>query len=197
MFVCNIKTNAGEKMKITTAIKGFISAGVTAGMVATYFTAPENAYANTSSNEDFEMGVELSDKSLNCMAKNIYFEARSESDEGQKAVAWVTLNRVNDTKYPDTVCGVVYQAKKDSSGNLIRHKCQFSWYCDGKSDKIVDKKAWAKAKAIAINVADMYHKEYDPTSGAIMYHVETVKPYWRTAYAQTTQIEAHIFYAYK
>ena len=75
-----------------------------------------------------------------CLATNIYHEARGESYAGKVAVANVTMNRVTSPKFPNTICDVVYQAqtKENWKGNTVpkRNKCQFSWYCDGKSDNI-------------------------------------------------------------
>lgn len=121
-----------------------------------------------------------------CLAKNIYFEARNQSELGQRAVAWVTLNRVSHQKYPDTICEVVWQHK------------QFSWTHDGKSDTPREKKAWEKAQDIALDVLMSYHtSQSDPTSGAIMYHADYAKPYWITAYNQIVEVDNHIFYGDK
>ena len=81
-------------------------------------------------------------RDLDCLARNIYWEARSEPYHGMVAVAQVTLNRVAHKSFPDDICDVVYQGPtraswKDSSVYYpIKHRCQFSWYCDGKSDHI-------------------------------------------------------------
>src|SRR6056300_549570 len=74
-----------------------------------------------------------------CMAMNIYHEARSDGKLGQKAVGFVTLNRVQSKHYPSTPCDVVYQAQLNANGKPKRNKCQFSWYCDGKKDDPNDK----------------------------------------------------------
>ena len=86
---------------------------------------------------------------VHCLAENIYHEARGESTAGKMAVALVTLNRVEDKRFPNTVCGVVKQTKYYPSGRIDLHSCQFSWYCDGKSDKPIDKKCWEDALLIA------------------------------------------------
>ena len=72
-----------------------------------------------------------------CLADNIYFEARNQGFAGWVAVAQVTLNRVRDDRFPNTICEVVKQGLTYESGFPIRDKCQFSWYCDGKSDTIL------------------------------------------------------------
>jgi spore germination cell wall hydrolase CwlJ-like protein len=133
-------------------------------------------------------------KQLNCLAKNIYHEARSQSLIGQKAVALVTINRVNHPDYPSTVCGVVYQAKLNENGTPILHKCQFSWFCDGKRKSIREDENWEKAKQVAEYVYDNYGRIKDVTDGAIMYHATYVRPYWNRHYTKTIKIESHIFY---
>lgn len=139
------------------------------------------------SSDDFKEQAE-------CLAKNIYFEARNEGDPGQRAIAWVTMNRTVNDKYPDTICEVVYQAKVDKKGNPFRNQCQFSWFCDGKGDNIRDKKAWKKALNIAAEVMLKFGKETDPTGGAVMYHADYVEPFWTDSYTKTVQIDSHIFY---
>ena len=82
--------------------------------------------------------IEAKQKEIECLAQNIYHEARSESTAGRMAVALVTLNRVKDQRFPNTICGVVKQTKYYPSGKIDLHSCQFSWYCDGKPDTIKD-----------------------------------------------------------
>ena len=131
-------------------------------------------------------------KQIDCLATNIYHEARSEPTIGKIAVAWVTVNRVNTENYPDTICGVVHDAVLDSHGMPKKNQCQFSWYCDGKTDEIKNKDAWYEALHIATLV--YYAKRYDPTDGAIMYHATYVSPYWKKEYEKTVRIDDHIFY---
>jgi len=131
---------------------------------------------------------------LQCMALNIYHEARSDSTLGQEAVGMVTMNRVYSDKYPDTICDVVYQSHLNSRGNPIRNKCQFSWYCDGKSDVPRDKVKFEEAMTNAKWVMNNYGSERDITEGAVMYHASYVNPYWSKAYTKTSRIESHIFY---
>jgi spore germination cell wall hydrolase CwlJ-like protein len=133
-------------------------------------------------------------KQHQCLALNVYHEARSEGLTGQRAIAWVTLNRVESPKYPDTICKVVYQARLDENNMPLRNKCSFSWYCDGKSDEVADLAAWNVASDIAYEVMDAYGKETDPTNGSIMYHADYVMPYWVSAYEKQVRIDSHIFY---
>lgn len=129
-----------------------------------------------------------------CMALNIYHEARTESSTGQRAVAWVTMNRVASKRFPNTVCDVVYQANKDANGKLIQGKCQFSWYCDGKDDTPTNTRDYERAEKIAEEVMIVYGFETDPTDGADHYHADYVKPYWAKSSKRLVQIDTHIFY---
>lgn len=126
--------------------------------------------------------LQQSQKQLNCLALNIYFEARGESRLGQRAVAWVTLNRVQSPDYPDNICDVVWE---DS---------QFSWTNDGKTDTPKDADAWIEAIGIANMVMQNYEQYEDPTEGAVMFHSTSVSPGWKKSYEKVTRIDNHIFY---
>ena len=124
-------------------------------------------------------------KQSKCLADNIYFEARNQSNMGQIAVAWVTLNRVDSHEYPNTICEVVWEEK------------QFSWTHDGKSDEPKDKKAWNNAYRIAIKSIDIFkdgYNEFDPTDGALHYHSIYSKPFWKNKHSFVINIDDHIFY---
>ncbi len=127
---------------------------------------------------------------LTCLAQNIYFEARSEPVEGKFAVAHVVMNRVASRYFPETVCGVV----QDGTDETL-HKCQFSWYCDGKTDVVEDEEAWNEATALASKV--YWGRVEDPSGGALWYHADYVKPFWRKAFARGPKIGRHIFYSRK
>ena len=129
-----------------------------------------------------------------CLALNLYHEARSDSKLGQKAVGFVTLNRVYDSRYPSTICDVVYDAYLDANGNPIRNKCQFSWWCDGKSDEPKDYTKWLEVQGVAHEVMAEYGVVEDFTEGAVMYHASYVNPYWNSSYEKTVRIDTHIFY---
>jgi spore germination cell wall hydrolase CwlJ-like protein len=134
----------------------------------------------------------LEEREIDCLAKNIYFEARGEPLVGQMAVAQVTLNRVKSPKYPNTICDVVYQAKKNDRGIPIRNKCQFSWYCDGKADKVHDVIRYENVRKLAIKMLSL--DSIDITEGALYYHSYKVSPYWKTSMIKTVTIEGHTFY---
>lgn len=141
--------------------------------------------------------VEQFTEQFSCLAENIYFEARSESQLAKRAVAYVTLNRVKSDLYPDSICGVVYQGVRNSNGLMARDKCQFSWYCDGKPDIIDDKHAWFTAQQIAYMVLNTYSDFPDPVEGALMFHAVYVNPKWRRDYERVARIDQHIFYKLK
>ena len=124
---------------------------------------------------------------LTCLALNVYYEARSEPMDGQYAVAHVVLNRVADDSFPDDACTVGKQGYHKG-----RHRCQFSWYCDGKSDNPKDKMSWIVAQVVAYNTLYGYHK--DNTHGATHYHATYVSPWWRKHYDKTVAHGSHIFY---
>ena len=131
-----------------------------------------------------------------CMAKNIYFEAGNQPVAGKIAVSLVVLNRVEHHAYPDNVCDVIYQAqmKENWKGNLVpvRHMCQFSWFCDGKSDEPVDSATWMFSLATASSVMAGDYKDF--TDGATHYHADSVHPYWADDLNQTVIINNHLFY---
>ena len=127
------------------------------------------------------------DRALHCLALNIYFEARSEPRMGMISVAHVVLNRARSPRFPDTVCAVV----KDG-GETHRHRCQFSWYCDGKSDRPRDDAAWETARSLARAV--FWSAIPDPTGDATHYHAEYVDPPWAARLTRGPKIGQHIFY---
>jgi spore germination cell wall hydrolase CwlJ-like protein len=138
---------------------------------------------------------------LQCLALNIYHEARSDNYAGRMAVADVTLNRVEHTRFPDTVCGVVQQAKL-SDWHLergrevpLKHKCQFSWFCDGLDDEPLDEDCWQEAQLLAYNVL-ANNEMRGITEGATHYHATYVLPKWSKDRNMRLigRIGAHIFY---
>jgi spore germination cell wall hydrolase CwlJ-like protein len=124
---------------------------------------------------------------IECLALNIYWEAKSEPMLGQVAVAAVTLNRVMDPAFPKTVCDVVRQG-----GKKRLHKCHFSWWCDGRTDEPREEAAWRQALSLAS--AALLSGLPDPTRGALWYHADYVRPWWAREMRQATRIGRHIFY---
>jgi spore germination cell wall hydrolase CwlJ-like protein len=129
---------------------------------------------------------------LLCLATAVYFEARGEPTVGQVAVAAVVMNRVEDRRFPNDVCSVVKQGPLYRSGAPVRHKCQFSFYCDGKSDIMRDKAAKLRATRIAELV--LSRTIMDPTEGSTFYHADYVLPSWASTKSRVVQINKHVFY---
>ena len=132
---------------------------------------------------------------LECMAKNIYFEAAIESTAGKIAVAQVTMNRVRSRHYPDSICKVVYQGKHHSNGFPVRDRCQFSWYCDGKGDEPRPTPAWKDSVEIAEYIIRT-PSLLDITDGATHYHADWMEkfPKWAHQKKKLVKIDTHIFY---
>lgn len=126
-------------------------------------------------------------REIECLALTMYFEARGEPDVGKLAVGHVVMNRAQHPAFPKAVCDVVRQG-----GEKLRYRCQFTWWCDGRSDQPVDWRAWERSKALARRVFWNYSK--DPTGGALWYHAENARPIWRRDLAQGPKIGRHIFY---
>ena len=138
-----------------------------------------------------------------CLAENMYHEAKNQGTAGWSAVASVTFNRIRDSRFPDTVCEVVKQGPTRESWKTrlldlpdeeriyypIRHRCQFSWYCDGKLFEIM------------YDYAELYLRPdiilIDITDGATHYHADYVFPEWRKSKSKTVEIGDHIFYRWE
>ncbi|HJE26001.1 cell wall hydrolase [Methylorubrum populi] len=133
---------------------------------------------------------EAMDREQRCLAEAVYFEARSEPEEGQAAVAQVVLNRVKSGLYPSSVCGVVYQNRHRFMG------CQFSFACEGKSLRITDAESWRSATRVASAVIEgrTYVSE---VGGATHYHADYVRPGWSRRLKRKDMIGRHIFYQLK
>ncbi len=122
-----------------------------------------------------------------CLAEAIYFEARSEPESGQAAVAQVVLNRMKSGLYPESACGVVYQ-------NRHRFKaCQFTFACEGRSLAITDADSWNSARRIARNVSE--GRTYLASVGASThYHADYVRPRWSRRLKRNQTVGRHTFY---
>ena len=129
-----------------------------------------------------------------CLASNIYWEARNQPLLGRLAVAQVTQNRVDNSRYPDTICSVVKQTKFYPSGNIDLHSCQFSWYCDGVSDIPLEHELDVYEEAFYMAVDFIENRPIDVTEGSTHYHNTKVNPSWSKSLDKIVQIEEHIFY---
>ena len=125
-------------------------------------------------------------RALDCLTMAIYYEAASESADGQAAVAQVVLNRLRSPIFPKTVCGVVFEGAKLSTG------CQFSFTCDGSLARRPSQAAWDRARQIAARALTGYVTK--SVGEATHYHTMWVVPYWQPSVVKLTQIGAHIFY---
>lgn len=124
----------------------------------------------------------------NCLTTAIYFEARGESATGQKAVAEVIIARTRVPGRPRSICGVVYEGSHRKTG------CQFSFTCDGISDKVRDFGSWRQAQRIAANVMRTGGKVNPVAGGATFYHADYVSPRWASRMVKVAEIGTHIFY---
>jgi len=127
-------------------------------------------------------------RALECLTAAIYYEAASESDAGQSAVAQVILNRARHPAFPPTVCGVVYQGSE-------RAGCQFSFACDGAMARVPARAAWARAARHAAMALAGY--VYAPVGLATHYHTYAVTPAWNRAMVMTDVVGAHLFHRWK
>ena len=165
------------------------------GFCIAFITLPVNGQDNrTFHGHIIELGP-MEEETI-CLTKNIYFEAGNQPVAGKIAVAQVVQNRVDNPHYPETICDVVYQAqwRENWKGNMIpvRHMCQFSWFCDGKSDIPVDSATWMFSVLTAESV--LRGDFGDITEGATHYHADSVHPYWADSLNETVIINNHIFY---
>ena len=136
-------------------------------------------------------------EALVCLALNVYHEARDQPFIGQVAVAQVVMNRVRDDRYPDNVCDVVmhgptYSWKPDFP---VRHRCQFSWYCDGLSDEPKNQNEFERAQDNAIIVLNGWTEGM--FDGATHYHADNVLPNWAAYKTFIVKINSHIFYRWE
>lgn len=193
MSVASLHPNAAAALD---AIAGIApKTDETLGGIALPETVPEQlayARANTPATGGMATGdaMQVSDKELWCLATAIYFEARGEAYRGQVAVAQVVLNRVKDHRYPDTICGVVFQNQNQ------RNACQFSFACDGVPETVTERRPWDQAEDIATKVAsgELYLTE---VGDATHYHATYVRPAWAPRMTKVTQIGLHVFYKFK
>jgi spore germination cell wall hydrolase CwlJ-like protein len=137
-----------------------------------------------------------SERDLECLALNSYYESRNQSIAGQIAVAQVVLNRVESPKFPNTICDVIYQGPTYTNwkGNEmpVRNRCHFSWWCDGKSDIPVDVVTYHKILDMLTDL--VYSDTIDITDGSTHYHADYVEPDWSKSFTKTVVIDDHIFY---
>jgi N-acetylmuramoyl-L-alanine amidase len=126
-----------------------------------------------------------------CLALNVYHEARGGNLADKAAVADVVLNRVKDTRYPNTICEVVHDGYKKG-----RRDCQFSWYCDGKDDTPLEVDAWHESMLIAWGMIN-WNQYRGISEGSTHYHAHYVNPYWAKSLDYVGRIGDHMYYRWK
>lgn len=157
---------------------------VTSDMLATYV---ESGY------QPIEKRVELANSERDCLAQAIYHEARGESAKGQLAVANVIVNRARSGKFPDSLCGVIYQ-----NANKGLYRCQFTFACDGRNNVPAERRAWAKSQDLARKVYAEFAqgKEIGVVPGSTLYyHTTAVAPSWSYTFNRVAVVDSHIFYS--
>ena len=167
---------------------------------------------------EVETGVSVNEDELKCMAENIYFEGRAEPMVGKVAIGKVVMNRIEDTRFPDTVCGVVHQGPVRESWKTRQHKdlpdserkfypiknrCQFSWWCDGQKDiiwatymngDVIESNMTAWRDSINVALWILSGELTDPTHGAVFYYNPHIaNPSWGAIYNETAMIGNHRF----
>ena len=197
-------------------------------MVAVYHTATMASGATLISSPETLEIIDITEKEIDnqqiypalidnrqahCLALNVYYEARGSNLADMYAVSDVVLNRVRDSRYPNTICDVVYQGPTRESWktkqdpdlpdeerkyNPVRNMCQFSWYCDGKNDIPKDETGWATAQMVAGSIL-FANKHRGITEGSTHYHATYVKPNWRNdrGMQHVGRIGSHIFYRWE
>jgi hypothetical protein len=122
-----------------------------------------------------------------CLAEAMYYEARGEGEDGQKAVAEVVFHRMNTGNYGHSICAVVYEGADQAV-------CQFSFACDGSREALKSPEPWREAQALAARILTGEEHLNNATGGAVNFHTASVQPGWSANYVRTVQIGNHIFY---
>ena len=130
-------------------------------------------------------GEEPLEDAITCLARTIYWEANRKDDAEMEAIANVVMNRLGHKGFPNTICGVVRQGHEQGA-------CQFSWWCDGRSDDAEEEEPYSKAKEIARKALNRQLK--DRSGGALYFHHRKVNPNWSNEYIRTVEVGEHVFY---
>ena len=133
-------------------------------------------------------GKEPLDDAITCLARTIYWEANRKDNAEMEAIANVVMNRLGHKGFPNTICGVVKQGHEQGT-------CQFSWWCDGRSDDAEEDKPYAIAKEIARKALN--RQLADRTGGALYFHQRKATPSWSAEYIKTVEVGEHVFNAHK
>ncbi len=131
------------------------------------------------------VGEDPLNDAITCLSRTIYWEARGQGTTDMEAIANVVMNRLGHDGFPDTICKVVMQGREEGA-------CQFSWWCDGKSDDAKEDKSYTIAKEIARKALNGQLK--DLTGGALYFHQRKANPRWSNEYIKTVEIGVFVFY---
>tara|TARA_B110000503_G_scaffold122270_1_gene186686 strand:- start:468 stop:974 length:507 start_codon:yes stop_codon:yes gene_type:complete len=168
-------------------MKNLVSSILGYAAITTFVLAPFTVHSQDLSKNSQSLNYQ----EMECLALNIYYEARSSNFADKAAVADVVINRTLDRRYPETICGVVHDGYKAGKKN-----CQFSWYCDGKDDNPQNLDAWYEAQSIAYNM--LQHNTFRGiTEGATHYHATYVEPHWADSLQMVGTIGKHIYYRWE
>ena len=163
-----------ESMRFRTLAREFLKAVASLAFLASVVVATSTAaHAND-------------DREISCLALTIYYEARGGSERGRLAVGYVVMNRTRSSLFPDGVCDVVQQ------GGQQRSRCQFSWWCDGRSDQPKDEATLRESVKLAEEI--YYGCKSDPTGDALWFHSSAVKPPWSKSFGRGKRIDRNVFY---
>lgn len=163
-------------------LEGLTIIGIAVPVYIIFKPEPEPLIAPNYSLKVIELSLE-DKKQLKCLTDNAYFEAGNQSWDGKMAVSQVVMNRVDDPRYPNTPCDVIYQRTETV--------CQFSWVCE-KNLKVQSREQYRQSYEAAFRIYQQYVD--DKTYGAKFYHANYVHPYWADKKRRTIQIGDHIFY---
>ncbi|MGZ4032950.1 MAG: cell wall hydrolase [Tumebacillaceae bacterium] len=144
---------------------------------------PETVAANTAGHDAILSELLTEHR---CLAEVMYYEARGEGEEGEKAVAEVVFHRMAAGDYGKSICAVVYEGTDQVA-------CRFSFACDGSQKKGKSEQAWRAAQLLAARVLTGEVMLRDETGGAVNYHAVYVRPRWARDLTRTAQIGNHIF----
>lgn len=159
------------------------------GLCSLVFAQNELSDDQVALSEDNISTTSVPSKQIECLARNMYFEAKNEPDEGIKAVGFVTMNRVADESFPKTICEVVHQK--------VNKTCQFSWVCLPKKLLVIkDQDAYNRIYEMARVIATSHSSIalYDPSKGSLFFHATYVSPSWKAKLKRKVKIGGHIFY---
>lgn len=137
------------------------------------------------------------EESFDCAVTNAYFETRNQSDLGVMTVMHVVLNRVMDSRFRDNICSVVYTSNFNIAGHPLRNKCHFSWFCDGKPDKMLEATTVIRMQELVSKSIHLYRLGVDLAAGATHYHAANVTPYWVPQKKYVGRVDDHLLYIWE